>query len=43
MIGIGGTAAVNLVREFILPRISSGIPKYGHGKPSKEASKQLQP
>lgn len=37
LIGVVGQAGVNLVREFVLRRISTGTPKYGNGKPPKEA------
>ncbi|MDE1163488.1 MAG: carboxypeptidase-like regulatory domain-containing protein [Acidobacteriaceae bacterium] len=43
VIGIGGTAVVNLVREFVLKAVSTGVPKYGKGKPTAESSKELQP
>ena len=35
-IGIGGHAAVSLVREFVLRKVSSGIPDYEQGKPVAE-------
>lgn len=38
-IGIGGTAGVNLFREFALKRLSTGTPKFGKGKPPQEAAK----
>ena len=35
-IGVGGHAAVALVREFVLRKVSSGIPDYEQGKPVAE-------
>jgi hypothetical protein len=43
LIGVGGQMGVNLVREFVLKRISSGTPKYGKGKPEQEKSDGLHP
>jgi hypothetical protein len=35
-IGIGGHAVVSLVREFVLRKVTSGIPDYEQGKPVAE-------
>ena len=35
-IGVGGHAAVSLVREFVLRKVTSGIPTYEQGKPVAE-------
>jgi hypothetical protein len=39
-IGIGGHAATALVREFILRKVSKGIPDYEQGKPIAEHAKK---
>jgi hypothetical protein len=37
-IGIGGHAVVSLVREFVLRKVTSGIPDYEQGKPVADAT-----
>ena len=37
-IGIGGHAVVSLVREFVLRKVTSGIPNYEQGKPVAEGT-----
>ncbi|SEB58083.1 carboxypeptidase-like regulatory domain-containing protein [Terriglobus roseus] len=37
-IGIGGHAVVSLVREFVLRKVTSGIPDYEQGKPVAEST-----
>jgi hypothetical protein len=39
LIGIAGTAGVNVLREFFLKHFSTGTPGYGKGKPAAEATK----
>jgi hypothetical protein len=36
LIGVAGQAGVNIVREFVVKRISKGTPQYGMGKPAGE-------
>ena len=43
LIGIAGTSGVNLFREFMLKRLSTGTPKFGTGKPEAEVTKASHP
>ena len=40
LIGLGGSAGVNLVREFVLKGFTSKVPGYAKGKPSNTELKQ---
>lgn len=40
VIGLGGSSAVNLVREFVLKGFTTKVPGYANGKPSNSTLKQ---